>query len=259
MPVITLTTDLGLKDYYLASVKAAILGQCPEAVIVDISHQVQKFDILQAAFIIANTYRDFPDGTIHIIGVMPGTKEKPSIAVFCNRQYFIGADNGIIPLIVGNQPCQAVEITIPRKKNSLTFPLKDIFVRAACHLARQGKLEDLGKPRNELLEKPGFKPVVTENSVRGTVVYIDDFGNVFINITGELFHEAGKGREFLISFRAGGYSIKTISSNYNDVPPGEMLALFSSTGMMEIAINTGNASELLGIRLYDIILVDFEE
>lgn len=258
MPVITLTTDLGLKDYYLASVKAAILSQCPEAVIVDISHQVQKFDILQAAFIIGNTYRDFPAGTIHIIGVMPDkSRDKVPVAVFCDQQYFIGGDNGTIPLILGNRPYRADEIDIPQNKNSLTFPLKDIFVRAACHLARGGKPEDLGKPKNGLFERPGFKPVVTENSIRGTVVYIDDFGNIFVNITGELFREAGKGKKFLITFRAGGYSIKTISRNYNDVPPGEMLAIFSSTGLLEIAINTGNASELLGIKLNDIILVDF--
>lgn len=258
MPVITLTTDLGLKDYYVASVKAAILNQCSEAIIVDISHLVPKFDILQAAFILRNTYSDFPEGTIHIVGVMPDKiKDRAYVAVAYNHQYFVGSDNGIIPLIIENRPDQIIELDAVRGAKNLTFPLKDILVKAACKLAKGNKPETLGKQKNELVERTGFHPVITENAIRGTVVYIDDFGNIFVNITEKLFHESVKGRKFLVSFRTGGYSIKTISKNYNDVPPGEMLAIFSTTGFLEIAINTGNASELLGIRLSDIILVDF--
>lgn len=258
MSIITLTTDLGLKDYYVASVKGAILSQCPEAVIVDISHQVSKFDILQAAFILGNSYRDFPDGTIHIIGVMTDkTKENPHVAIFCDQQYFIGNDNGIFPLMLNNRPEKIVEIEISRDKNSISFPVKDIFVNAACHLCKGENIETLGKERNQLYQRTGFNPIVNENAVRATVIYIDDFGNAFVNISEQLFNEAGKGRKFSISFRGGGYTIKKISRNYYNVPPGEMMAFFSAIGFLEIAINTGNASELLGLKVNDIVLVDF--
>jgi S-adenosyl-L-methionine hydrolase (adenosine-forming) len=257
MPVITLTTDLGLKDYYVASVKAAILSRCPEAVIIDISHLVPKFDILQTAFILGNVYADFPAGTIHLIGVMAEKPhERPFVAVAFKGQYFIGADDGTIPMITIGKPDLIIEFHA-REKTHAAFPLKDILAEAACHILMGGKPEEMGKIKNQLFQKTGFHAIVTENTIRGSVVYIDDFGNVFVNITERLFLDAGKKRKFLISFRAGGYTIKAISKNYGSVPPGEMLAMFSATGFMEIAINTGNASELLGIKLNDIVLVDF--
>ena len=154
MPIITLSSDLGLKDYYVSSVKAAILSQYPAAVIVDISHQIPKFDILQTAFIIGSAYRYFPAGTIHIIGVMPEkTKEKSHIAVLCDEQYFIGADNGIFPLILGSKHAQIVELDIHQEQHAPTFPVKDIFVKAACYLASGGKLDALGKAKSGLFQQ----------------------------------------------------------------------------------------------------------
>ncbi len=255
-PVITLTTDLGLKDYYVASVKAAILSQCSDAVIIDISHNIPQFDILQTAFVISNSYRDFPEGTIHIIGVMPDkNNEFRHIAALCDNQYFIGADNGIFSLIFNRKPEKIFELNI--KSESETFPIKDVFVKAACHLARGGKPEIIGKPIKEFFQRAAFNAVVTENSIRGTVVYVDDFGNAFINITEHLFRQNLKGRQFLISFRRGGHKIQNISRNYSDAPAGERLALFSANGFLEIAINMGNASELLGLHLNDIVMMDF--
>lgn len=259
MPIITLTSDLGLKDYYVASIKGAILRQCPAATIVDISHQVSKFNISQAAFILENAYREFPENTIHIVGVLPErTKEKAHVAVFCDQHYFIAVDNGILPLALDKKPDQIIEL---KSIETLTanFPLKDIFVKAACHIANGGKIEDLGKPKTQLLRSIGFRPVVNENTLRGSVIYIDDFGNVIINIREQLFRQRARGRRFSISVRSGGHSLNSICSAYSDVPPGEMLAFFSSSGFLEIAINMGNASELLGISLNDMILVDFNE
>ncbi len=259
MAIITLTSDLGLKDNYVASVKATILSQCPNVSIVDITHQITKFDLLQTAFVIKNVFSDFPDKTIHIIGVMPErTIEKQHVAVFCRNQYFIGADNGMFPLFLGNDELKIVEIEISSYR-SFSFPMKDIFAKAACHLAEGGKFEDLGKSKEKLNSIMGFNPVVTQDTLRGKVIYIDDFGNVMVNITEELFHQSGMHRKFEIIFRSGGYRINKLSRNYSDVPEGEMLAMFGATGFLEIAINAGNASELLGIQLNDIIMVDFGE
>ena len=130
MSIITLTTDLGLKDYYVSSIKASILNQYPDATIVDISHDVPKFDIAQAAFIVKNAMKDFPPGTIHILGVKPGASAAtPHIAMYINGQYFIGADNGIFSLIFDQDPEKVVELTINQDTDLLTFPTKNIFVK----------------------------------------------------------------------------------------------------------------------------------
>lgn len=259
MPIITLTSDLGLKDHHVASVKAAILCRCPEAVIVDISHEVSKFDVLQTAYIIGNAFRDFPPGTIHIIGVRTErTKENAYVAVLYQRHYFVGPDNGIFPLFLSAPPDRIIALEDPKEKDFFKFPMKDIFVKTACALASGTGIDSLGVPKREFFRQTGFVPVVNENSIRGTVIYIDHFGNVIVNIKQELFMESVKNRKFSISVRAGQHTISNISGNYYDVPQGEMLAFFNSGGMLEIAINTGNASELLGINAYDIVLVEFE-
>jgi len=151
MPIITLTTDMGLKDYYVGAVKGAILTQFPGAVIVDISHSVSSFDIQEAAFIIKNCYLDFPPGTIHIIGVNPERSEDtPHIACFINGHYFIGADNGIFSIVFDKKPVQIVELKHSGTKESLTFPTRDVFVAAACHLAQGGALEKTGSNTREI-------------------------------------------------------------------------------------------------------------
>lgn len=258
MPIFTLTTDLGLKDYYLASVKATILACCPEAKIIDISHQVSKFDIQQAAFILGNVYRDFPDETIHLIGVLPEkTKECPYVIVSAQKQFFIGADNGIFSLIPGLSPEKIFEIKSDSEPG--TFPLKDVFIKAACHIASGKSVEEIAKIKKSVNQRTGFYPVVNENTIRGSVIYIDDFGNLVINISRDTFEALGRDRKFNITIRSGRYIIKKISKSYQSVPPGEMLALFSRSGYLEIALNAGNAYKLLGIQLNDIVLVEFFE
>lgn len=258
MAIITLTTDLGLKDYYVSSIKGAILSQCPDVKIVDITHNLPRFDIAQAAFIIRNVRKEFPSGTIHIIGVMPAaTPETPHIAVETEGQYFIGADNGMFSLIFDRAPEKIVELTISQDTDFLTFPTKDIFVKAACHIARGGTLEVIGGPKDAVLEKSTFQPVVDAHTIKGSVIYIDYFGNVITNITHQLFKDVRKGRDFFLACKDPSHNIKELSKNYSDVPVNELVALFGATGFLEIGINIGNASKLLKIELGDVIRIEF--
>lgn len=258
MPIITLTTDLGLKDYYVSSIKGAIYSQCPEATIVDISHQIPKYDIAQAAFTLKNAIGDFPPGTIHIIGVRPeSSASSPHVALKMNEQYFIGADNGIFSLIFDQNPDKLVEITLTQDTDFLTFPTKDIFVKAACHLARGGTLEVIGGVKDAVIQKSIFQPVIDGNVIRGTIIYIDSYGNVITNISKQLFKEVGKSRDFTIFFRQSTYNLSEISLNYNHVDEGDALALFGATGYLELAINLGNASQLLGLKLNETIRIEF--
>lgn len=258
MPIITLTTDLGIKDYYVGSIKGAIYKDSPDATVVDISHDVPKFDIAQAAFIIANTFREFPEGTIHIVGVNPEeTPETPHVVVVYDGHYFIGADNGIFSLIFEKTPERVMELTLTQDTDFLTFPTKDVFVKAACHLARGGTLAVIGKPLPELNERMMLRAVVDGSMIRGMVIYIDSYGNIITNISRHLFQKVGKGRPFTIQFRVSRYDIHVIHNTYKDVPEGEKLALFGATGFLEVAINHGNANGLLGLRISDMIRVEF--
>lgn len=259
MSIITLTTDLGLKDYYVSSIKASILTQYPDATIIDISHDVPKFDIAQAAFIVKNAMKDFPPGTIHILGVKPeSSATTPHIAMYINGQYFIGADNGIFSLIFDQDPEKVVELTINQDTDLLTFPTKDIFVKAACHLARGGTLEIIGGPKDAVIQRSLFRAVVNGNTIRGTVIYVDSYGNVVTNINEQLYREVGKGKPFTIYFRDSKYRIHHLVKSYNQVEDGDALALFGATGYLEIALNLGNAGQLLGLNVNETVRIEFE-
>lgn len=258
MAIITLTTDLGLVDNYVASVKGAILKEAPEATIIDITHQVPSFDLQKSAFILRNCYLDFPEGTVHILGVNSEADVNiPHVALFANGHYFIGADNGVFSLIFDNPPEKVVELTISQDTDRITFPTKDVFVKAACHIARGGTLEVIGTARYELSVRTMFRAVSENNIIKGIATYIDHYGNVITNISESQFKNFGNGRPFKILFRSAEYEIDEISSTYSSVVDGERVALFSSTGYIEIAINKANASKLFGINQGDTIRVEF--
>lgn len=259
MSIITLTTDLGLKDHYVGAVKGSILKSCPNAIIVDISHEIVPFSILQAAFTLKNAYPDFPPGTIHIIGVNPeNNREVNHLAIKHKEQYFIGSDNGIFPLMFDEEmPKDIFTLNIPITDSSLSFPSKEIFTTAACHIAKGGTLEMIGKPTETILEKALFRAVSVGDIIKGMVIHIDHYGNIITNIESSFFKAFAQNRDFTIEFRNGNYDIDRISTAYSDVVKGEKLALFSSNGLLEIAINQGNASKLLGIKNSDTIRISF--
>ncbi len=258
MAIITLTTDLGLKDNYVASVKGAILKELPEATIVDITHEIPLFDFQKTAFVLKHCYLDFPVGSIHIVGVnSESTMETPHVAIYENGHYFIGADNGIFSLLFNHQPEKIVDLTLTQDVNLIAFPTKDVFVKAACHLAKGGKLEDIGNIKKELTVRTMFSPIFENNILKGMAIYIDHYGNIITNITEPMYKEHGKGRSFSILFRKAEYEINQISKSYSAVVEGERVALFSSTGYIEIAINKANASKLFGINQGDTIRIEF--
>ncbi len=264
MRMITLTTDMGLKDYYVASVKGAILCQLPEAIIIDITHDIPPFNIATAAFVLRNTYNDFPKGTVHVIGVNPETDmETHHLVVEFDGHFFIGADNGIFSILFDRIPDKIVEINLDQDSDELTFPTKHVFVKAACHLARGGTPEVIGKWVKNVTQRKLFRAVVEGDVIRGKVIYIDGYGNVFINITQKLFKETGRGRPFHIYYRRASYEIHHIHKTYNEVPDGEKVAIFGSSGFLEIAINRGvkgsggGANQLFGLKIDDIVRVEF--
>jgi S-adenosylmethionine hydrolase len=257
MPIVTLTTDWGTKDHYLAAVKGTLLTQIPQVQIIDISHDIAPFNLNQASYILRNSWKAFPKGTIHLVGVnSEASLEHPHVAVVIEGHYFIGADNGIFALIFDSKPDEIYELDIIQASNKFTFSTKDVFISAAKHIAEGNPLSDLGNQLPDLTNRMAFKPVTETNVIKGKVIYIDRYENVITNISESLFFEMVQKKPFTILLRAGKYEIRKIHSSYSDVVEGELVAIFGSEHLLEIAQNRGRAAGLLGIQVDDVVRIE---
>ena len=266
MAIISLTTDLGLKDHYVATVKGAIYNRYPEAIIVDVSHSITPFDTAQAAFVLRQAYPAFPRGTIHVIGVNPEADgQTPHVIVRHDGHFFIGADNGIFSLLFDLKPHEVFELTMKLEDDHVTFPTRSVFVQAACHIARGGTPDVIGRKVVSIKEVIGFRPAADANSIRGKIVHVDTYGNLVTNVRKQLFDEVGRGRGFQIDFGSKDDKISVMSRTYGDVPAGERVAFFGASGLLEIAVNKGvegsggGASRLFGVETEDPVRIDFVE
>ena len=256
MSIITLTSDWNTDDFYSAAVKGRILSRCPAARIVDITNQVPPFNISLAAFQLKYSYKHFPAGSIHIIAVNSEIMQNhPCVVLKADDHFFIGADNGIFGLILDKDPDEIVTI---EDQNSGTFPELTVFADAACQINQTGKLPEYGIKFEKLHNQVPMLPTIEESVINGSVIYIDSYKNVLTNIHIELFQQIGKGRSFEILVQSNHYRIKSLNRKYGDSSPGELLALFNSLGLLEIAINQGNAADLLNLALNSSIRIKFK-
>lgn len=276
MPLITLTTDFGTKDHFVGAIKGAIFNELDNVTIIDISHEVSPFNITETAYIVKNAYQNFPKGSIHIIGVDSELSvENKHIALELDEHYFICPDNGVISMIASEiKPEKLVEITIHNSIVS-SFNVLDVFVKVACHIARGGTLEVIGKEIEDYKQLTEVHPYINEDKTQivGTVIYIDNYGNVISNISKKLFNDIGKGRAFEVVAR--NYTFDKIFQKYNEVvnfdihhenrqDDGKKLAIFNSADFLEIAIyrsnlkTVGGASSLLGLDYRDTVTVRFK-
>ncbi|MEI6061285.1 MAG: SAM-dependent chlorinase/fluorinase [Bacteroidota bacterium] len=254
MPIITLLSDWGLTDHYVASVKGAILSRLPDAIIVDISHNIRLFDIKHASFVMRNAWPHFPEGTIHIIGVdTVESPRHPHVIVKSEGHYFIGADTGLLSIILNSKPEKIIAITVIQDSGYFTFPTRDRFVKVAVMLANGANMDELGTPLEALNPKTLLQPDFRGKTMYGKVMHIDHYENVFINITEKYVRDCiGKSlftithkRESIPLFRA-----------YDDVREGYPCAFFASNGFLQIAVNRGKAASLLGLNMdTDVLLV----
>ena len=275
MSLITLTTDFGTKDHFVGAVKGAIYSELPDAKIVDITHHISPFNITETAYILKNAYKSFPDKTIHVIGVDSELSiTNKHIALELDNHYFICPDNGLISMIASEiKPTKIFEINIHDRIES-SFPVLDVFVQVASHIARGGSLSVIGKEIESYKKIIEIQPKVNEqqNIISGGVIYIDNYGNVITNISKKQFNTIGKGRDFKITARR--YTFTKIYNRYNEIVDysvndnrqydGEKLAIFNSAGFLEIAIyrsnleTVGGASTLLGLEYRDTVTIEFE-
>jgi|SRR6218665_187773 len=273
MSIITLTTDYGLKDHFVGSLKGKLLSEFREATIIDISHNIDAFNVAEAAYIIGAAYSSFPKGTVHLIGVdIELNTENQHIAMQWNDQYFVCADNGILSMLIQKiVPQKLVAINIHDRFPNEATDL-DVFVKVACHLAKGGLPNVIGKEIKSIKEVTELQAITQDNQIKGYVIYIDHLGNAVTNISKKTFLEMGKGRPYSIQFK--NQTIKTILPKYSDIGisekyplkyyEGEKLAIFNEAGFLEIAIfrsnpdTVGSASSLLGLSYRDVVTIEFK-
>ena len=276
MSIITLITDFGNKDHFVAKIKGDIYRSFDKAKIVDISNNVSPFNIMEAAYILENAYKSFPEKSVHIIDVdSEKTVEKKHIVIYLDNHFFISADNGILSILCQNiNPEKIFEITIHDEMNNIDSSSK-IFSKVACHLAKGGKPELIGKEISDIKTVKNLKPFINEDlsQIVSSVIYIDNFGNVITNLKRNIFEEIRKGRSFEISVR--NYKFKKIYNKYSDIvnynvplnqrnDEGKGMVVFNSSDLLQISIyrsnpkNVGTASSLMGLKIYDSVTISFK-
>jgi len=254
MTVITLTTDFGIKDHYCALAKGAILRRLPNACIVDITHNIQNFNIVQASYVFRNSWTAFPQGAIHFIAVNDLPKAAQQFLLVEHRgHFFIAPDNGILPMALVRDLERCYSLPWPEDSS---FPLVELLGHTVAQLAVGLPPEKLGPPLDFPAQRIELQAVVQHDQIRGSVIYIDHYDNVVLNIDRALFEQIGRQRPFALYFKRHD-PITVVSRTYGDKPIGEPLCLFNSAGLLEIAINTGRAASLLGLKVDDTVQIDF--
>jgi len=256
-PIITLLTDFGLEDTYVASMKGVILGICPDARLVDISHLVPPQDVRAGAFLLASAYRDFPVGTIHLAVIDPGVgTDRRGLVIKTDDCFFVGPDNGLFSWVLQETSgWEAFSLEHPaywRTTISKTFHGRDIFAPAAAHLAMGVPAEALGFPCMPQMAS-WASAVHKKDELVGEIIYIDHFGNAVTNLNRTVLESFLSGSQAAV--KIGGITISAMVDTYGDREAGTLIALIGSNNFLEIAISQGNAAKNCGFRRGDLVCI----
>jgi len=250
-PVIALLSDFGTQDHYAGTMKGVVLGICPDATLVDISHDIPPHDVLAGALQLAASYKYFPPGTIFLVVVDPGVgSSRRGIAAEAGGYRFVGPDNGVLTAVFREEPPRkVVELTerrYARPTVSRTFEGRDRFAPAAAWLAKGVQLPALGRPAGPLHQLDLPVPSCAEGVLTGTVVMVDRFGNLISNIDRRTFESFVRGQP--VRILADGRPVSRLVSTYSEMPAGEVCALFGSSDHLELAVYSGDAGRLGGLQ-----------
>ena len=257
MAIVTLLTDSGESDHYIAAIKARIIAVDPEIRIVDISHQIRMFDIGHAAFVLRSVFREFPKGTAHLVGVdAAGNRGDVFIIAQLEGHFFVGCDNGLFSLLSDQPPEKVWELNVSNPIMT-TFPEKEIFAQTAARLATGQDPAGMGKPLTNYKRLIDRQVKATKKQITGHIIRVDHFGNLITNIPKGAFDILSRGKNYTIQF--GGEKFRRIHSLYNQAEQGECFIVFNNQNFLEIGIFKGNASELLGLNYDSVVNIIFEE
>jgi len=257
MAIVTLLTDSGESDHYVAAIKAKIISVNPGIRVEDISHKIKPGDIAHAAFVLRGVFRDFPKGTVHLVGVdSTGNRGDAYIALQMEDHFFVGCDNGLFGLISEKPHQQLVELNAINSI-STTFPERDVFAHAASKLASGVSITNLGKPLPLFRKMIDRQVKATKKQITGSIIRVDGMGNLITNISKEVFDILSKDKAYTIQF--GGEKFRKMHSQYSQAEQGECFIVFNSLNLLEIGIYKGNASELLGLGYDGTVNIIFDE
>ena len=259
MSVITLTSDLGLRDHYVASIKGTLLTKAPQATVVDVSHEIAPFNTLEAAYVLRSCYQKFPSGTIHLVAIDPESRSAGNCVIMkLENQVFVGPDNGVLSLVAGaseNQTYRVNSTDLMINKAGLSFFSQNLYAPIAAFLANGGEVREIAE-ESPIRESFWGDPSYDGRTMRGVVIHIDHFGNVITNIQKPYFLEAKGDRSFQIFIRK--HRFVRIVNSYADVGKGDACAIFADNSHMEISIREGSASQLLGLNVQDMLTIEFQ-
>ena len=254
MAIITLTTEWQEYDYYNGVLKGKLTSRCKGATILENATGIPSFNLQHAAFVVRNTFKHYPEGSIHIICVHSEYDEKqPHLLVEAQGHYFIGSDNGIFHLLLNGEPEKIIKLDTGENKENIDET--DVFSKAAAIINGGGKPEDTGVLIKEINERVPFRATIEENSISGSIIFIDSYGNAISNITREVFERVFKSKKFNIAIRSNNNLIAKISNSYKSECVSDLLALFNSLDLIEIGINGSSAAKLLSLQVGDVIRV----
>ncbi|HHJ50802.1 MAG TPA: hypothetical protein ENJ88_07890 [Phaeodactylibacter sp.] len=270
MPVITLTTDLSTQDHYLALLKGRLLAIAPDWPVIDVRHAHSNFRLTPGAYALAQTWRAFPEGSLHLCALSCFYKKPSFLFAVHEGHYFVAPDNGLLSLFLAFSPDRYGHTGLERYQLSdleqlyrletpadMTFSVMEVFAGVVQYLKAGKPVEEIGIPARDAVEYVPLAPVIGKDYVRGTVIYTDHFGNAILNVSKKLFQRVGKGRRFALFFKNNS-PLTQLSRHYGEVPVGEPLCLFNTAGLLEIAVHMGNASELFSLRTDDTVQIEFQ-
>lgn len=250
MPIVTLSTDIGLHDYLTGAIKGQLLSANSSLQIVDITHTLSLDDYPHAAYICNNAYEHFPAGTFHILIInLFESSPKHFLIAKHNNQYIICPDNGILTMLTGAKPDYAIAVKLQADIGIGTLHYTAAIAQTLAQIADGKMVEEVGEMVTAITEKYPLRSTIGADWLEGQIIFIDNFENVVVNITRQEFEEERKGRRFQISFMRNEI-ISTLSDNYASVSPGEKLAWFNSAGYLEISVNKGNMAGLFGLSSF---------
>ncbi len=257
MAIVTLLSDSGESDHYVAAIKARILSTNPGLTLVDISHHIEPCNIAHGAYVLKSVFRDFPKGSVHLVAVhSTGEPDSPFVAVQLEDHYFVGIDNGLLGLISDKAYQNLIELNSINSISS-TFPERDILAPAAAKLASGVSITSLGKPLDDYRKLVNRHVKATKRQILGHVIRVDRYGNLITNIQKSDFDILSKDKVYTVQF--GGEKFRRIHTAYHEAEQGDCFLLFNSAGLLEIGIYKGNASELLGLGYDSPVNVLFDE
>lgn len=252
--IVTITSDFGLRDPYAAMLKGHVLQIDADLVLVDISHEVNPFNVLEGSLLLRGSYPAFSTGTIHLFCVNQSFDPTPYLAIYLHRgHYFLGPDNGFFSLLFPDESLEDGR----QLKVDVHQSWHEVYAFAIQQILENDDLTTVGEPKAHLREAIALRPVVSADFIRASITHIDRYGNILLNIDQKTFNEVRRDRPFEVYYQRK-HPIRALVDRYQDAGVGEILARFNSSGFLEIGIYLDNAAALLSLEVDQLIQIDFK-